>query len=202
MGNTKLKIITRDGRTFARTDTLHASPRNARLISDESVAAVAHSIEQFGFRQPIVVEPSGEIVAGHTRHRAALHLGFKQVWVELADDLSPAQLRAYRLVDNRTGELTGWDVDKLATELDGLADEEAAFADMLAGFDPEEIAALRSLTFMDADREKAPKASGPAKANDTDFVSLSFFVPRASAREIKKKMQAVLDPYLEGETTE
>lgn len=95
--------------------------RNPRR-NDDAVGAVAASIEEFGWRQPIVVDADGIIIAGHTRYRAALSLGLDEVPVVVASDLTPEQVAAYRLADNRTGELAEWDMDLLAGELDGLAD--------------------------------------------------------------------------------
>jgi len=88
--------------------------------NDKAVEAVANSIREFGFRQPIVVDSAGVIVVGHTRYKAALKLGLKTVPVHVAADLSPQQARAYRLADNRTAETAEWDVDLLPIELGEL----------------------------------------------------------------------------------
>src|SRR5437764_12516784 len=90
--------------------------RNPR-VNDPAVAAVAASIRQFGFRQPIVVDEAGVIIVGHTRYKAALKLGLEEVPVHVAVGLSPAQARAYRLADNQTATLSSWDDDKLPLEL-------------------------------------------------------------------------------------
>ena len=90
--------------------------------NDEAVEGVANSIREFGWKQPIVVDADGTIVAGHTRYKAALALGMTDVPVVVASDLTPEQCAAYRLADNRVGELAEWDMDLLAQELDGLAD--------------------------------------------------------------------------------
>jgi len=85
--------------------------------NDGAVDAVAASIRQFGFRQPIVVDGAGVIIAGHTRWKAAQKLGLKQVPVHVAKDLTAAQVRAYRLADNKTAELADWDLVLLLPEL-------------------------------------------------------------------------------------
>jgi len=85
-----------------------------------SLQAVAKSIREFGFGQPIVVDKDGVIVVGHTRYKAALKLGLATVPVHVAADLSPQQARAYRLADNRTAETAEWDVDLLPIELGEL----------------------------------------------------------------------------------
>ena len=90
--------------------------------NDSAVDAVAASIQEFGWKQPIVVDKDGIIIAGHTRYKAAKKLGLKDVPVVVADDLSEEQVRAYRLADNKTGELAGWDFSALEEELADIAE--------------------------------------------------------------------------------
>ena len=90
--------------------------------NDGAVEALANSLREFGWKQPIVVDADGTIVVGHTRYKAALALGMTDVPVVVASDLTPEQCAAYRLADNRVGELAEWDSELLAQELDGLAD--------------------------------------------------------------------------------
>lgn len=94
--------------------------RNPRKIPQRSIDAVKASIEKYGWRQPLVVDGENVIVAGHVRHRAALDLELEFVPVVFADDLSPEDLKAYRIDDNKVAELSGWNLDLLAGELDGL----------------------------------------------------------------------------------
>lgn len=94
--------------------------RNPRKISEAAVAKVAESIRLFGWRQPIVVDEAGVILIGHVRHRAARQLGLAEVPVHIARGLSPAQAKALRLADNRTGEESDWAEDLLRIELDDL----------------------------------------------------------------------------------
>lgn len=93
------------------------NPRN----NEKAVAAVAESIAQFGFKVPIVIDAAGVIIAGHTRYKAAQLLGLQTVPCIVADDLTDEQIRAFRLADNKTGELAEWDFDKLDAELAALA---------------------------------------------------------------------------------
>jgi DNA modification methylase len=103
---------------------------------------VAASIQEFSFRQPIVVDKDGVIVCGHTRWLAAQKLGLEQVPVHVAENLTPAQVRAYRLLDNRSHEETGWDEQLLGLE---LLDLKGMGIDMdLTGFDLGEIDDLLS----------------------------------------------------------
>lgn len=94
------------------------NPRN----NDGGVDAVANSIKEFGWQQPIVVDKDNIIIVGHTRLLAAKKLKLKQVPVVVADSLTPEQVKAYRLADNKTNELTDWDEDLLDEELTSIID--------------------------------------------------------------------------------
>ena len=113
--------------------------RNPRL-NDKAVDAVAASLSEFGFRQPIVVDEDGVIIAGHTRWKAAKKLGLAKVPVHVATDLTPEQVRAYRLADNRTGEIAEWDMAILPIELNEL--REGGFDMDILAFDDEELGQL------------------------------------------------------------
>lgn len=92
---------------------------NARF-NDEAVDYVKNSIKEFGFQQPIVVDKDNVIIAGHTRYKAAREIGMKTVPTIVAADLTEEQVKAYRLADNKTGEIAEWDFDKLLIELKDL----------------------------------------------------------------------------------
>jgi DNA modification methylase len=110
--------------------------RNPRL-NDQAVDAVAASLKEFGFRQPIVVDREGMIVVGHTRWKAAKKLGLAQVPVHVAD-LTPEQAKAYRLADNQTATIAEWDKELLPLE---LADLQSMGVDLgLLGFSEDELA--------------------------------------------------------------
>lgn len=93
--------------------------RNPRH-NDAAVDKVAASINEFGFRQPIVVDGRNTIIVGHTRLKAALKIGLSEVPVIVADNLTQEQVKAYRLADNKTGELSRWDFSLLDQELSGI----------------------------------------------------------------------------------
>lgn len=95
------------------------NPRN----NDDAVDAVANSIKEFGWQQPIVVDNDRVIIAGHTRYKAAKKLGYKEVPIVVADNLTKEQVNAYRLADNKVGELANWDTKKLDDELQALLDQ-------------------------------------------------------------------------------
>lgn len=90
--------------------------KNPRL-NDDAVDAVANSLREFGFRQPIVVDADGVIICGHTRYKAATRLGLDTIPVHVAKDLSPAQIKAYRIADNQTGSIAEWDFKILPIEI-------------------------------------------------------------------------------------
>ena len=94
------------------------NPRN----NVDAVDKVAASISEFGFKQPIVIDAAGVIVVGHTRYLAAKKLGYEEVPCVIADDLSPYQIKAYRLADNKVAEFSDWDFTLLNQELDELLD--------------------------------------------------------------------------------
>lgn len=101
--------------------------------NDKSVDYVANSIQQFGFKVPIVIDNNGVIVAGHTRYKAAVNLKIDTVPCIVADDLTEEQIRAFRLADNKVGETSQWDMDLLTDELGeifGLNMEDFGFLNM------------------------------------------------------------------------
>lgn len=108
-------------RMTALTD-IRPYEHNPRIIPQAAVDAVARSIQAFGFRQPIVVDKDGVILAGHTRYRAAQQLGMAEVPVVWQTDITDIQARGYRIADNKVAELSAWDRDALDTEVKELAD--------------------------------------------------------------------------------
>ncbi|MEX2169986.1 MAG: DNA modification methylase [Pirellulales bacterium] len=114
-------------------------PGNPR-INDAAVDAVAASLKEFGFRQPIVIDEAGIIIVGHTRFRAAHKLALVKAPVHVARDLTPAQIRAYRIADNATADLAEWDFELLPIELAALQDADFDLA--LLGFSEDELAKI------------------------------------------------------------
>ena len=116
-------------------DDVKPYPNNPRN-NDDAVEYVANSIREFGWQQPIVVDTDGTIIAGHTRHKAAKLLGMDTVPVVVADNLTPAQVNAYRLADNKVAEAATWDMEALSVELEGL---EIDFDMTMFDFDVKEL---------------------------------------------------------------
>jgi hypothetical protein len=148
-------------------DTIKPYANNPRR-NDRAVAAVAASIEAFGFRQPLVIDEDGVIIVGSTRYKAALLLGLKQVPVHVAVGLTPAQARAYRLADNKTAELAEWDDSLLVQEIAAL--QEIDFDLDLTGFTADEIRELVSAEMapglIDPDAVPAPPDAAVTQPGD------------------------------------
>ena len=120
-------------------DRIKPYEKNPR-VNDQAVDAVAASIKEFGFRQPIVVDEDGVIVVGHTRFKAAQKLELKKVPVHQAVGLTPEQIKAYRIADNQSASLSDWNHELLALELSDLKDLD--FDIDLLGFGEDELAKL------------------------------------------------------------
>ena len=112
--------------TYESTDALTPYANNPRF-NDAAVDAVAASIEKFGFKVPIIITAEKEIVAGHTRLKAAKQLGLEKVPCIIADDLTEAQIKAFRLADNKVSELADWDMEMLEKELLDMKDFDMDF---------------------------------------------------------------------------
>lgn len=108
---------------------IHPYKNNPRKNA-KAVSAVAESIKRYGFLVPIVLSADGEIVAGDTRYKAAKKLKLKTVPCVIADELNPEQIKAFRLADNKVGEIAEWDMDLLSAELADITVDMSAF-----GFD-------------------------------------------------------------------
>ncbi len=110
--------------------------RNPRK-NDHVIEQMAGAIQEFGFRIPIIAKSTGEVVDGHLRLKAALHLGLETVPVVLADDLTPMQIKAFRILANRSATWADWDEDLLRLELEELQLDDFDLA--LTGFDDDEL---------------------------------------------------------------
>ena len=153
---------------------------NPRILTDGAVQAVADSIKEFGWKQPIVVDTDSVIVAGHTRFKAAELLGLEAVPILRADDLTPEQVKMFRLTDNRTSEMTGWDVVKLADEIRDMPG-------IPPGFLEDELETLRAVDWSPGTGETAQPAS--------DYTTIRFSVLRQHAKEIRAKCAVLIQAY-------
>lgn len=103
---------------------------NNPRFNDDAVDGVAESIKDFGFKVPMVIDKNNVIVCGHTRYKAAEKLGLESVPCVVADDLSEEEIKKFRIIDNKAGEVAEWDFDKLSIE---IADMDLDLSDF--GFD-------------------------------------------------------------------
>lgn len=111
-------------------DKLTPHPKNSRKHSPAQIEQLKASLQEFGFMRPIVVDEDKTILAGHGIHAAALELGLKQIDVVVRKDLTDEQKRAYLIADNRLSEMSRWDHDLVAAELDELRDFEFEAIDL------------------------------------------------------------------------
>ena len=121
---------------------LKNNPRNARTHSKHQIRQIADSIKAFGFTNPVLVDHGNTIIAGHGRVAAAKLLGLSQVPAIRLEDLSPDQVRAYVIADNRLAEKAGWDKSILAIELQHLLTIETGLDVTITGFEIPEIDVL------------------------------------------------------------
>lgn len=158
-------------------DTIKPYENNPR-DNDDAINAVANSIHEFGWQQPIVVDKDNVIIAGHTRYKAAQSLGLKEVPVVVASNLSDQQVKAYRLADNKTAELADWDTKKLDEELQDILDidmTDFGFDEDIE-FDPADDVDTRIDEPTDIDEDddlievKCPKCGEVLKVNDSGEV--------------------------------
>ena len=138
---------------YIEIDRLKEYENNPRK-NEAAVSAVAESIKNFNFQIPIVVDANNVIVAGHTRLKAARLLKIDKVPCIIADDLTPEQIKAFRLADNKVGELAGWEIEKLGKELSEIDMDMSVF-----GFDAvefEEFSEVCEDEIPDVDEEGDP----------------------------------------------
>ena len=138
------------------------NPRN----NDAAVDAVAASIKEFGFKVPIIIDKNNVIVAGHTRLKAAQKIGLEKVPCIKADDLTPEQLKAFRLADNKVGELATWDFAKLEEELTELDALDLDFEMSDFGFDVSENRGGDLENVIEDDYDEEPPEEPKAKPGD------------------------------------
>lgn len=115
---------TKDSRleiVMKRVDEITAYHNNPRQ-NEATALKLKKSIEAFGFKNPIILDENDVIVSGHARVKAAQMLGMEEVPCTYASGLTEDEIRAFRIADNKTAELAGWDYDKLVEEMTGLSD--------------------------------------------------------------------------------
>ncbi|MGE3110094.1 MAG: DNA modification methylase [Phycisphaerales bacterium] len=148
-------------------DSITPYEKNPRK-NEAAVDAVACSIQEYGFRQPIVVDEQGVIIVGHTRWKAAKKMGLKEVPVHVAEGLSPERAKAYRIADNQTASIADWDKELLGIELGEL--KALDFDLSLLGFEPDQLQTFMGTEMtaglVDPDDVPAPPAEAITKPGD------------------------------------
>jgi site-specific DNA-methyltransferase (adenine-specific) len=169
---------------------------NPRKISEKAIDKVALSLKEFGWQQPIVVDEKNVIIAGHTRHKAAEKLGYREVPILKAVGLSDEKVKAYRFMDNRSHEETSWDWDLAVKEISELIDQNQV-DEKLLGFDEGEFDYIK-LRFQEMETDKEIKAgqengdgtvrtsntfTNPSDEN-TKFVEFSILLTESDRKEL------------------
>lgn len=104
---------------YVNIDDIKPYENNPRF-NDNAVEYVKNSIKEFGFKVPMILDKDNKIVTGHTRYKASLELGLKEIPVIYADDLTEEQIKAFRLADNKVSEVAEWDWELLDEELEDI----------------------------------------------------------------------------------
>lgn len=152
---------------YVPIDSIKPSPRNTRTHPPEQITQIATSIEKNGWTKPIIVDDKGEILAGHGAHMAAQQLGHTEVPIIRRAGLTAAQKRAYRIVDNKIGEGSGWDTKLLGAEFLDLA--KMGFDVTLTGFNQTEIDFLLRPPAQNTTEPPTPEVKGPAVSRKGDL---------------------------------
>ena len=176
-----MKIIDR------KTSEIIPYEKNPR-INNNAIDKTAISIKEFGFQQPIVVDPAGVVIAGHTRLKAAIKLKLETCPVIVAEGLTDAQVKAYRIADNRTGELATWDDELLAVEIQDLIDMKYDIE--LTGFDPEDFG-------IGIDEIRFPNLPSGDKE---PFQQMTFTLADAQAELIQESIRKIKKNGIDAET--
>ena len=143
--------------------SLKPYPQNSRVHSRKQLRQIANSIKKFGFVNPILTDDSYQIIAGHGRYEAAKQLGMETVPAIRLSHLSPAEVSAYVIADNRLAEKAGWDREMLRTELQGLI--ALNFDVEVTGFEAPEIDFMLEEAREAGDDQDAPEDSIPVRSD-------------------------------------
>ena len=188
-----------ENRTLSNIKPYKNNPRR----SVKTIAKIVTSIKEFGFKQPLVLDKEGVIIVGHSRYLAAKELGLETVPCVIAKELTPHQIRAYRIADNRIAQDGEWDTDLLALELSEINNSDFDFTK--TGFTQAEleslildpIAGTQSLTSITEDSQKVQdpefyEASVSAHT-DEEYVNLNFTMRHIDRKLVFSKLNDIKD---------
>ena len=188
-----------ENRTLSNIKPYKNNPRR----SVKTIAKIVTSIKEFGFKQPLVLDKEGVIIVGHSRYLAAKELGLETVPCVIAKELTPQQIRAYRIADNRIAQDGEWDTDLLAIELSEINNSDFDFTK--TGFTQAEleslildpIAGTQSLTSITEDSQKVQdpefyEASVSAHT-DEEYVNLNFTMRHIDRKLVFNKLNNIKD---------
>ena len=188
-----------ENRTLSNIKPYKNNPRR----SVKTIAKIVTSIKEFGFKQPLVLDKEGVIIVGHSRYLAAKELGLDTVPCVIAKELTPHQIRAYRIADNRIAQDGEWDTDLLAIELSEINNSDFDFTK--TGFTQAEleslildpIAGTQSLTSITEDSQKVQdpefyEASVSAHT-DEEYVNLNFTMRHIDRKLVFSKLNDIKD---------
>ncbi len=188
-----------ENRTLSNIKPYKNNPRR----SVKTIAKIVTSIKEFGFKQPLVLDKEGVIIVGHSRYLAAKELGLETVPCVIAKELTPHQIRAYRIADNRIAQDGEWDTDLLAIELSEINNSDFDFTK--TGFTQAEleslildpIAGTQSLTSITEDSQKVQdpefyEASVSAHT-DEEYVNLNFTMRHIDRKLVFSKLNDIKD---------
>ena len=188
-----------ENRTLSNIKPYKNNPRR----SVKTIAKIVTSIKEFGFKQPLVLDKEGVIIVGHSRYLAAKELGLETVPCVIAKELTPQQIRAYRIADNRIAQDGEWDTDLLAIELSEINKSDFDFTK--TGFTQAELESLildpisgtQSLTSITEDSQKVQdpefyEASVSAHT-DEEYVNLNFTMRHIDRKLVFSKLNDIKD---------
>ena len=188
-----------ENRTLSNIKPYKNNPRR----SVKTIAKIVTSIKEFGFKQPLVLDKEGVIIVGHSRYLAAKELGLETVPCVIAKELTPQQIRAYRIADNRIAQDGEWDTDLLAIELSEINNSDFDFTK--TGFTQAELESLildpisgtQSLTSITEDSQKVQdpefyEASVSAHT-DEEYVNLNFTMRHIDRKLVFSKLNNIKD---------
>ena len=188
-----------ENRTLSNIKPYKNNPRR----SVKTIAKIVTSIKEFGFKQPLVLDKEGVIIVGHSRYLAAKELGLETVPCVIAKELTPHQIRAYRIADNRIAQDGEWDTDLLAIELSEINNSDFDFTK--TGFTQAEleslildpIAGTQSLTSIteDSQKEQDPEfyEASVSAHTDEEYVNLNFTMRHIDRKLVFSKLNDIKD---------